>query len=466
MKQLFKPNAKTIVTEIRHFIVDSVRRIGAGHHAVSALVDKATLQQLDIVVEQDKPYTFKDIHHVFSISSPSPVDVTLTAFGEIPEPEQRSEHMTHTGTLTCDPLVLGNFFNITLHDLDVFASSVDVTVFNKRTGETENVRLHAVKTNVYKGFIETNNTEVPGVNFDGVLYAKSNDEIVVTYFDAAVDIGLSQEITVSTFAQSPFKETTLFANHKIYEGNYFVVVVENGREEENQVLQFTNDRSGHRTDAELVRMPDGNLVAKVELGTADGFATFETYAGDIITARYTNGRDETGKAKIVEIAKEVYTPGVSPFTGTLTVSSPVVKQYDTFKIRVTDHDFNNKNVVVMVNNYRAGTSIPVVLQEIYEDIGIYEASVEMLPSYGIAGDNVELTYADYTNNTEVKTATFTVAANDDSTDDETESPIVLGVSRPVTIRVDKQWFLNGRFAGTIAISAIDNNPVRCSVVKA
>jgi hypothetical protein len=99
-------------------------------------------------------------------------------------------------------------------------------------------------------------------------------------------------------------------------------------------------------------------------------------------------------------------------------------------------------------------------------MGIYRGRLQVLPAVGLAGDALNITYADYTNAPQIQTAQTTVISQADSVIPVPETPVDLSVSKPIQITVNGLFFLNGSFAGTLKLIAPDENEVRCAIIKA
>lgn len=460
----YKPTAKTIVTEIRHFIVDSVRRTSAGRQAVATEILDATLNQLDVVVTKDNPYTLKDVRHTISISSPSPVILKLVAFGEIPETEARAEKTFHTASVEVGPITAGSFISVTVEDPDVFGPLVNVEAYNVRTGETEFIELKGIKTRagLYRGFIQSLNTFDAGINFDGTMHCAHGDTIRFTYTDTCNREGYSENISVEVPVVSNIKETEILYNSAITPGRELKIAIYNPGISFIDYASVLNINTGSSRDVGLTQ--NGNvLVGSLPIEYEDSSLELGASIGDSLQITYTGAVDSTGLHKTIDNIVSVSDPEdvLSKF-----IVPSGIKLHSVLDIQINDFDLVSPEVTIFINNNRKNLSVPLQLNEVWPSMGIYRGSLLVGPEIALPGDSLNLSYSDYIDNTRIVSASVNVLSQYENVEPEEETEMDTSISKPVELVVNGLFVLNGSFAGTLEISAFDDNEVRCTIIKA
>lgn len=469
-RELYKPTAKTITTQVRQTVTDQVRRMSAGHQDVATEILSATLLQLDVVIGPDNPYTLKDVRQYLSISTPFPIGVELTAFGELPPLEERVEQKQFSNAvLTIEPVLAGQFINVAVTDADLFGEKITVECFNTNSGETEYVTLHCVRKNEYRGFIQSLNSANAGVNFDGTMYCKDADILRFTFTDPHNEHGLSQDVVQDVAVVSPVKATDLMIQRYVISGEKLRIAVYNGSNAPFQTFTVVNETTGTAIDGFLEQAVSDPavLVGSITLGTMDTGDELGVTTNDVLTITYANGNDSTGLSQPVSKIATVKDPGTVP--GVIAVAA-TVKIYSELEIEVGDFDLFTTEVEVFVTNQRTNISTPVEIYEVWPGMSVFRGSLLVGPEIGLPGDTLEITYSDYgTNGTVVLTAQTVIASHVEHVDpvvEETPDPVDNSISKPLTLTVNGLFLLNGSFAGTLKLFALDENEVRCTLIKA
>lgn len=469
-REQYKPTAKTIVTEIRQTVVDAVRRASAGHQSVACEILDTTLNQLDVVIGPDNSYTLKDVRQYLSISTPYPIGLELTAFGEIPQVEERAEQKQFTtATMEVEPVLAGQFINVAVFDPDLFGTTVNVECFNTNSGETEYVTLHCVRKNEYRGFLQTQNSIEAGINFDGTMYCKHADILRFSYTDPHNEHGLSQEIVQDVAVVSPVKATEIMVQTYVVPGEKLRIAIYNGSNIPFQNFTVTNETTGSVIDGMLEPAPESPnvLIGEIALGVDDTGDELGVDINHALTITYTNGNDSTGISQVITATAVVKEP--QTIVGHIKVA-PTAKMYSALEVEVSDFDLFSSAVEVFVTNIRTNISVPVELLEVWPGMSIFRGSVTVLPTFGLPGDTLEITYSDYgVDGTAILTAETVVASHVEHVDpviEETPEPVDISISKPVQLTINGLFLLNGSFAGTLKLSALDNNDVRCTIIKA
>lgn len=468
-REQFKPTAKTIVTQVRQTVVDAVRRVSAGQQSVATEVIGAPLQQLDFVIGPDAPYTLRNVNQYVSISTPFPIGVELIAFGELPELEARvEERQFSTATMEIEPIVIGQFINIAVFDPDLFGATAIVEVFNKNSGETEYATLHCVKKNEYRGFVQSLNSGDAGINFDGTMYCKDLDVLRFSYTDPNNERGLSQEIVQEAVAVSPIKATTIMVQRFVVTGEKIRIAVYNGNLAPFQNFRVENKTTGISMDGMLEPAPSDEsvLIGALTLGPDDTSEELGVKVNDVLTITYENGQDSTGIPQIITETAVVK----NPFTVTgRIIAAPTAKIYSDLEVTVEDFDLFTSEVEIFVTNMRTNNSVPFQLFEVWPGMSIFRGNVPITPTFGLPGDTLEITYSDYGSNTNVLTTKTVVASHVEHVEpvvEEVPDPVDNSISKPVQLTVNGLFVLNGSFAGTLKLYALDENEVRCTIIKA
>lgn len=475
-REQYKPTAKTIVTQVRQTMVDAVRRRSTGMQDVATEVLDSALTQTDIVIGPEKDYLMRDVRQYLSVFSPFPVGVELVAFGEIePEAPRAEQRQFTTARMEIEPVLAGQFINVAVFDPDIFGATVQVECFNVTSGETEYITLHCVRKNEYRGFIQSLNNATAGQNFDGTMYCKHNDVLRFTFTDPHNDSGLSQDLTQDVVVVSPVQATQMMVQKNVISGEKLRVAIYNGGAQPFQSFTVLNNATGTSMDGALeetvdTRIVSGDpvvLVGSITLGTMDTPDELGVSTNDSLTITYANGHDATGLFQPVTGTATVKDPGT--VLGEIKVAA-TTKIYGMLEIEVSDFDLFTTEVEVYVTNTRTNISKPVLLAEVWPGMSVFRSAVELGPEFGLPGDTLEITYSDYDESgTEVLTAQTVIASHVEHVDpvpEETPDPVDTGISKPVQLVVNGLFILNGSFAGSLRLYALDENDVRCTLIKA
>ena len=426
----YKPPRKTVVTDIRHFVVDTRRRVASGAFSVSAGSNLNTFASMDVVVDKDTPYVLKDVHSIVSISGPGKFYIELQGFGEIPEPEVRSERKYFTAVLTAHDFNAGMFLEIEVEDLDNYANSVEVTIQNMRTSETEVAILKSVGRGQFKGILQTRESSTVGANFDGIMYCMPSDQIHITYLDPANAEGQTELIETNVLAvaiQNLY--TAIIAPATIPVEKDLVYVIENG----DAPVVIRNVRTGY-----TIHQP---YAAPILMGTENSQTSMAAEPLDVIEIS-TVGTTVNGMQTIyrnINVGADT--------APALTVVNAIPFQ-DELTIEVKDN--NMENVVVAVN----GVNVQCV--PTYYNSGHYRAVIKVGREFkALPGQNLDIVY---------KTLTKSVLIQPVVSDEcpSKEKPDT-GVSAAVLFTVNGHFFLNGSFAGTLKIWA--DEETRLTLIK-
>lgn len=445
--EIYRPTSKTVVTEIKQFIVDKVRRVAQSNYSVATRLTENTLTTTDVVVGPDDPYTLKDVHNIVSISCPHEITAEFMSFGAIPEPEKRTEQVYFDASIEIvGASQAGRFLTIRVYDADLYTPTpISVDVMNMRTGETEVVYLAREKQGVYAGFAQTQNNPAQGVDFDGVMYCRRDDILRVMYDEPHNANGNSQQIQIDVVMTLDFAETILDAPTSVPYNSYLYFKVKNPV---TPIVTVVNSRT------QITRTVNIHAQAPLLLGAIENETTLDVQGGDTLTLT-TIGRDIYGQN--ITVTHEVIVPtanvGVSMEVPTV---SDVAKPFD---ILVTDNNMP-QDANVVISNAAQGTTYNVAALPEFSYSGRYRVSLPNLHNYALPGQQLVIRY---TSGLFVVTKVVNTIM-EKSPECEPVETDTSTVSAPVVFKINGLFLLNGSFAGTIKLSA--NKAVRCTLIKA
>ncbi|AFH14593.1 hypothetical protein LU11_gp062 [Pseudomonas phage Lu11] len=449
--QVYRPLAKTIVTEMRQFTVDRVRRTAVNAFSVATKITEVELEQKDFVVSPERPYTLVDVHNIVSIQCPHPITIELVSHGLMPAAPSNSEQVFHDAVMEVGTAYASRFVEVKVTDKDIFtAAPLKVSAMNMRTGETEEFDIQRVNQGEYQGYLPTQNDDAKGVDFDGVMYCRKDDILRFFYNEAYAANGASREVTVDVPVELAFKETVIDAPDTIPFDSYLNFNVQNPVSNKAVV---TNVTSGVSKDIVLFNK------APIHLGATDGPNSFAVQEGDAFKI-VTDGRDVFNN--VVQIVKEFkvadalgLTVPTLDFIDQQLISKP-------FYLTLRDDDMPD-GPLVQIRNQNTGMVTHVPMEEAYPYSGRYHYIVENIAGIGLPGHTLVVQYGGTLDNPRVQKSLHVVMPEQDC-----ENPVVkdngVVASAPVVLTVNGHFFLNGSFAGTIKL--MSDKPVRCTVVKA
>lgn len=447
-RAVYKPTEKTVVTEIKHFVVDSVRRVGAGFHSVATKITDETFEQKDVVVTLEKPYTLQDVRSVLSIQTPFPVIAEFVGFGELPAEEVRTEQKFTDAAITIGEANAGRFIPVTITDKDEFGPRIEANVINLRTAETEKFTLNlSPVAGVYTGYFQTQNNDATGVDFDGTLYCRKDDMLRVYYLDPHGASGKSIEVSKEFVVGLDFKETVIEAPTSLRFDSSLNIRILNPV---SLMVVVTNKRTGS-----FVEQMIGNYQP-IKLTYDDDTHALSVQDNDVISIA-TSGKDMYGQVKTVVHDLVISGTAITPV---ITQANTLADVRDEYTISIQDNNLP-ANPVVRLTNGITGQSTNVALNEEYPFSGKYSATLPNLISLVLPGQNLQINYVSglvtLTRNVETIMGT--------SENCENAEPLESTLTAPLRLTINGQFFLNGSFAGTITLYAIDA-PVRCTLIKA
>lgn len=445
---VYKPPARTIVTETRQFLVDNTGRTGINAFSVATKVTEATLVQQDVTVGPDNSYTIKDVRNILSIQCPHPIKIEMISFGEIPEEEVRTEQVFFDAEIAIGVANASRFVPITVVDKDIFTTApISINAQNMRTGETETVELARNGQGVYSGFLVTQNNDAQGTDFDGTMYCRKDDILRFIYEEPYGASGKSQVVTKDQVVTLDFEPTVVQAPFYVPFGSFLNFRVQHPA---GQQATVTNTRSGSTKTVVL-----GNF-SPLEITYADADNAFAAEDGDVFQI-VTAGKDIYGQIQNVTatVIIDASQPGI-----TVQTQVDVTKPFD---IVVTDNNMPMAPVLKLKNDFTGVEFNYPLGQKDFAYSGELIAHFDSFYHIGLPGQPVTISYVSG-GITVTKVLELVAPAPVPVQEPVEPEPDNSVQSVPVSMVVNGHFFLNGSFAGTIKLSA--DQPVRCTLIKA
>ncbi len=447
--QVYRPPARTIVTETRQFLVDNTRRTGINAFSVATKVTEATLDQKDITIGPDNPYTIKDVHHILSIQCPHPIQIEMLSFGTIPEPEVRTEQIYFDAAIEIGVANASRFVSVKVTDPDIFTPApITISVQNMRTGETEEVNLERTAQGVYEGFLQTQNNDATGVDFDQMMFCRKDDTLRFIYEEPYGASGKSQVVMKDQVVTLDFDPTTIEVPATVVFGGHLNFRVHNPQE---QYAQIINVRSGSTLNVLH------SAFVPIELAFDDGPDALAVNDNDVIQI-ITKGKDIHGQLQniVVEVV-------VRPADTAIIEAPTQVDITKPFSVLITDNSAGNSKSVVF-RNQLTGAVFSYPLDQIgFNYSGKYGITLPSFYNIGLPGHPVSIEYTVGVS-TVTKMLELVMPAKAPTPAPDPQDPEAGVQSTPVKLTVNGHFFLNGSFAGTIKLTA--DKVVRCTLIKA
>lgn len=446
--QVYRPPARTIVTETRQFLVDNTRRTGINAFSVATKVTEATLDQKDITIGPDNSYTIKDVRHILSIQCPHPIQLEMVAFGTIPEPEVRTEQVYYDAAIEIGVANASRFVSVKVVDPDIYTPApITISVQNMRTGETEELELARTAQGVYDGFLQTQNNEAQGTDFDGMMFCRKDDTLRFIYEEPYDVTGKSRVVLKDQVVTLDFEPTTIEVPATIVFGGFLNFRVNNAQ---SQTARITNVRSGSTLDVLH------SAFVPIELAFDDGPNALAVNDNDVIQI-VTQGRDIYGQVQ--NVISEVV---VRPADAAVIDAPTQVDITKPFSLLITDNSAGNSKSVVL-RNQLTGSVFSYPLDQIgFQYSGKYGITFPSFFNIGLPGQPVSIEYT-VGISTVTKMLELVMPAKAAPAPDP-QNPDAGVQSAPVKLTVNGHFFLNGSFAGTIKLSS--DKVVRCTLIKA
>tara|TARA_B100000700_G_scaffold88627_1_gene99928 strand:- start:43627 stop:45102 length:1476 start_codon:yes stop_codon:yes gene_type:complete len=486
----FRSASRTVVTEIKSFVVDTVARTGAFRQSVSARITETdSLDRRDINVSEEYPFIIpKDTNAVLGILSPEPVRLVLTQTGEYdlePEPEPVPDPPAFD---VSSQIYAGSTLNIGLTDSSVKypRNRLTITAFNMRTGETEAVELNRDDEDVFRGTLQIALGE-DGNDFDGVMYAESQHQILLQYH---VNPDENELLETTVNVDSPYTDPAISSLHRVFPGKPIPVYVDDP------------DLDGaHSVSVNVLNLNFGSSRT-MELSPVEGETGL--FYGLLLTR--SEDAPENDSAITVRVGDEVSLTFRSPYYDQVDLVEEIVliedsrdidaqisveaevMQGGSFDIALNDYNLSGVGTTeLVVSNVRTREYVLVKCRELIPHGGVFNGTVNTtLGTSDVAngllgvevGDVIRTTYIDSTAESmpsiRVEGDTLVTSGlapspagislmveseQEPETEPETETK-----TQTVEMIVDGLFYLNGAFKGTVEVYGLSPEMTRCSIL--
>lgn len=484
----FRSVHRTVVTEVKAFIVDTVSRSGVFRQSVSARVpDNSVFRTQDINVSKTQHFDLEEVVGVMGILSPEPVRIVMTQIREVenqepiePAPPVYTLAELNTGSL----LIAGNYLNVSLTDPDIdqIITHVDVTAYNEDTGETDVVTLVRSDEQTFVGRIPTAKSFVKGNDFNGIMNVEHDQKVRIIYRDRLTPDGIDTDVISTILVESPFEDSVITSLEFVFPERNIPVLVEDadvsGRG--TIVAQATNLRTSEVEDVQLTEQSPGifmgQLPTRAEFDNLSNDGVMDVLVNDTIELSFTDPNALTSPTT----TKEVLIRAVHPVNGTLT--GPEIALSDSV-VTLELNDYNvagSSEVVVPISNLRTSEYELVKFTEAVPNTGQFIGKLTLAEGQfennsgqlGVANnDTIQAVYLD-SSSTEsalmrvehditISVAQVSPAPSQANTNEESTVPMT---NSTVEMVVDGLFFLNGQFPGRTRIYGLNDDLTRCSLL--
>ena len=464
----YRPANKTVVSEIKGFVTDAVRKVNAFRATSATSIPSDSPVTTQDVNVGDSGFQISDISKLVGISSTNSFIIELTQTKTIETyPEEYDSGSFEGSPVEINP---GQSIDIVLTDEDLTVSQIGVVVTNLDTGEVENVTLYRQgSTHTYTRTLLTIDSGVTGTDDDQNLHVSIGDSVQISYSDAANDAGNPETIThdISVVAVPTFTGLlklddafTLGSTLKVqlYDadlaGNGTAnVSVFNQRSTQTENLILTETATLGLFDFDLPTADDATLIP-------DDSGVMNVQAGDGLVGTYIDAVNSSGLPETINTnitaGTVVYNTGVVEVIGDLKIGNPIT-------LRVTDPDMAT-NVNISVVNQSTNEIETVLLSEITPLSGIFEGQITTTIGEDIwyagtnddgdinvkSGDVLRVTYNDPIASTGLPYAVVeTVVMLDPDPAPPGPTPIITTEDHTVTMTVKGLFYINGEMPDTV-----------------
>jgi hypothetical protein len=368
---LYNPHSKTIVTEIKSFLVDAVRKVSTVQNTVSAkLDDDQALTQRDINVGS----TFVDLGLVSKhivISGVKPIELEITQTTEI----LTYPVITHTATITVATSIYEDQpLLIVVTDPDsILLSTVQVLVSNEDTGEQETVVLTR-EPNTDR-FVGTLATSVTGGSIpeDGTLTIFQGQFLNVAYTDQENSTGVTQIIERQVAVLPNPTYTATLRLEQFTPGSDLTCTIFDKNSSVSIVASVYNERTFEQEQLILAETIAGSGIFVGVLATSDDVSTgvdndqvLFCQTTDVISLNYEDTSDSSGQSQTLQTTMQI---GTQTFT-TGSISVLPLRPGEPLVVTVTDSD-KSGSILISVTNQTTNEIENMVLNEVTPLSGVF-----------------------------------------------------------------------------------------------
>ena len=440
----------TVVTEVRTYQVDKRGRKGVGRAAVSARSDNISTQTVNVSRTQSHTIAKHPNKHL-TIRTDFPV---LAKFIQgTPEPEYPTPQPVQftTAVIYAEDFVLNSDNQIALYEPDSDAPSQKVTVFNATTGETEIVELELVSPGMYLGYLRVKAQTQIGTNFDGCLYADYGHNIKIHFKDSRTAAGVPATVikSIGVLRADTHPELIVRPFAAVHS---MIGVMMRGRVVNHAVVNVVNRRTNYSLQIPLAAQ-QGGMYGSFPASDLQGGLEVD----DIIETTYSWFDVYNVQQQVTSITKivQTYPQGVLHVPQTVKHNTPVI-------IRVSDAELVGTSVGVVAVDLDTEAFVRIRLERVGEHTGLYEAAWMPPAEYR----NVEIRYTDGSVVTKALTVLEPEVPSDGDDTDPGTPPQQVEIVSELEMVINGLFVLNGRFSGTITLSAYDRETASCTITHA
>lgn len=464
----FRSAPRTIVTEIKAFVVDSVSRSGVFRQSVSARVaDSEPLNRQDVNITKERFYEVDDVSSVLGIMSPELVKVELIQVSTSVPPEEPEEPVPEPMFDLPETIFIGDDFVIRLIDKNILpVSAVLVTVMDSTTGETEEVRLERIEEGVFEGSIRTQQFTGLTNNFDDILLLQNGSEVLLQYQG---NEGSTYMGTVDVV--SPYVDSVISSISTLFPGRPLPISVDDiDLSGEGSVsVQVMNTTTGLTTVVELLEFEAGHFQGLFDTTESLETGKITVTSGQSLSINFTSPKyaDSPTSEFTVQALEEQYVPAFLEADDSVEPGQTLV---------VTLNDYNKAGVGaldIVVSNLQTREYVILRCEEVMPSSGIFYGELDTARTSAtgvlrvIEGQTVESVYVDTGASEPVRlTASTSVSSSvvpvPMSSPVESDAPVL--VENKVDFLVDGLFFFNGNFRGKLRVYGLTSDPVRCSIL--
>lgn len=453
--------SKTIVTEHRTYIVDSISRKGISRAAVSARTEKFSEQDIEITPTKQHSITlptkgFLQISTTFPVIAtfnPLPLSDAEDGTDVLPKPPFTTAEILVDGTVdTNGTLIIG------VYDPDVTADTVKVTAFNTRTGETEILTLLRVDADTFTASLPIEHFPYKGIDFDCTMFAQPGDIIRLFYRDAFTPDGKVVNIQRDVLITSSFVQPRLYVRKQVApKGTIGICVLNSGVTE--PIAKVRNMRTG--STQELVLMPTESPFPEFTIHSTAFTTQADDAPGDVLQVFYfftdEFGNTDSLNETIVITSQESL--GVLSVPNSITTGGLAV-------IELNDADVITDYVDLVISGNQTNRFSRVRAVRLAEFVGLYMAVYSLEDKFA-DDQSLTVTYADPSEGiTRLVKRPMTIH-HVVATPEAVQVPVELvNAQLAMQMEINGLFTLNGSFTGTVTLAAKRDETVRCTIIQA
>lgn len=450
----------TINTEIRSYQTDRISKKSLARATVAARSSK--IEQRDVEVTQTQPHIITRHSNKFlQISTTFPVMATfIPGVPEVDIPDVPTTTYT-TGVLYVEPtLEAGEPISVALYDPDLTGKTVQVTVFNATTGETEFLTLTRLENDLFRGSMPTFLCRYKGEDFDGFLNLQPTDTIKIIYRDGRFSDGEPGTVTHVAQVISSVAVPHLFVRRAAPVDAVIGISLQDIPDGSVPMVRVSDLQTATVRDILLVATDGEYRGSIVPNEMVPGIVV-----GDVLLFEYTYtdifGTPATLTARCVL--------GMGETEGVLTAPATISRGAE-FDIGLDDPDVDVPYIDLVISGNTSNQFVRWRALRLATGSGLYRYSALLPPLF----DNdhaITVTYADSSAGTP-KLVQRVIAITDIAAPPVTgpvvvpETPTNEVEQLALQMEINGLFVLNGRFSGIIKLRAVNNETVRCSITQA